>query len=294
MKMSELKAVIAAGQQRMALHNAGAAPPLLNLKHYGFFELGMFECPPFLMFSSNDVPVLQHVLDHGTFEPFSMAMWCRLAASATGIVDIGANVGIYSLAAAKLRPDLCIHAFEPNPYAFARLRVHKHLNNLPNLIEHPVGVNNKTTTTQLTWVVKPHGNISSGAGIGRPEITDMEMALVRVEALDGSGLASTLGPRPLVKIDVEGAEVVVLAGMKEILTLGPDIIIETFHEDACAAINDALFRQGYAVYQILEKERRLVQKPKLTPANPESGTHDFNQLLTKRPAAEIQALAGRG
>ena len=51
----------------------------------------------------------------GAFEPHAMKVWARLCRSATGVLDIGANVGIYSLCAARLRPDLSVHAYEPNP-----------------------------------------------------------------------------------------------------------------------------------------------------------------------------------
>ncbi|MGE3476149.1 MAG: FkbM family methyltransferase [Rhodospirillaceae bacterium] len=267
---------------------SGADVPAEKILPFGFFELDMFECPPFVMFSSGDVPVLTYIFDEGTFEPCSMRLWCRLAKSATGFLDIGANVGIYSLAAAKLRPDLLVHAFEPNPYAYARLRVHKHVNNLPNLVEHCVGVHLKSGLAVFTWLVKPHGNVSSGAcpflepGEGR------ESAAVRLERIDGSGLAATLGVRPLVKVDVEGAEALVFDAMKEVLALRPDIIVETFDQNACDAINAHLLPLGYDVYSIHEKDGFLRRKERLTPCDVFDPHHDFNQFLTCRPRTEIQ------
>ena len=56
------------------------------------------------MFANNDVPVPESIISEGTFEPRSLRVRCRLAkTAATGFLDIGANVGIYRLAAAKLR-----------------------------------------------------------------------------------------------------------------------------------------------------------------------------------------------
>lgn len=44
-------------------------------------------------------------------------------AAPNGIVfDVGANVGRWSVEAARLLPDASLHAFEPHPAAFARLR----------------------------------------------------------------------------------------------------------------------------------------------------------------------------
>ncbi len=288
MNMKELQAAIAASQQRLAQHRAGKAPAGEPIKHYGYFELDMFECPPFLMFSNNDAPVVHYLMHSGTFEPFSMAIWCRLAVRATGILDIGANVGIYSLAAAKLRPDLSIHAYEPNPYAFARLRVHKFLNDLSNLIEHPVAVHRKSGVASISWFVRAGGHISSGTMIGTAPGKDS--AITIIEPIDGTGLAGTLGLRPLVKIDVEGAELNVMEAMQEVLALRPDIIIETFHQPSCDAINAMLKPLGYSVYAIHELKRKLIPKAELTACDPKDPEHDYNQFLSVRPAAEIRAL----
>src|SRR5262245_20569340 len=99
----------------------------------GFYTVDLFDCPPFQMFSNGDDPRAIEILEYKSFEPHSMRLWCRLVRDATAILDIGAHTGVYSLAAASLRKDIQIHAFEPNPYAAARLRVHKHLNGFANL-----------------------------------------------------------------------------------------------------------------------------------------------------------------
>src|SRR4051812_34182023 len=92
---------------------------------YGYFQVDIFDCPPFAMFTNNDCPRAFNILYQRKFEPGSMALWCRYARSASSILDVGAHVGVYALAAAALRPDLQIHAFEPNPFAAARLRLNK-------------------------------------------------------------------------------------------------------------------------------------------------------------------------
>src|SRR5687767_9879995 len=102
--------------------NPGKVDPQKH-PYYGYYTADIFECPPFVMFTSNDCPRAWNILYERTFEPQSMKLWCRLAREATGILDIGAHVGVYSLAAAALRKDIDVHAFEPNPYAFARLRL---------------------------------------------------------------------------------------------------------------------------------------------------------------------------
>jgi FkbM family methyltransferase len=278
------KATVASLRERPGVqHGNSTARPF-----FGYYDVDLFECPPFVMFTGNDCPRADDILYHRSFEPFSMKLWCRLARTATGILDIGAHVGVYSLAAATLRPDLQIHAFEPNPHAYSRLRMHKIVNRLENIVEHWFAVGNANQYVEFSWYKKATLRISSGGGVGAREGKNVEKIVVPMQRLDGSGLAATLGTRPLVKIDVEGGEVGTVSGMSEVLALKPDIILETFHKGSCDAINPLLKPLGYRVYHVREREGRLDVRSELEPCDPKA--HDFNQFLTVRPEDEIAAL----
>ena len=49
------------------------------------------------------------------------------------IFDVGANAGIYSLAALAIQRDATVHAFEPTPEIATRLRAMAKLNGLDHL-----------------------------------------------------------------------------------------------------------------------------------------------------------------
>lgn len=290
MKLSELQFRNEATLQAIReSHVRGVPVDAQAHPYYGFYEADIFECPPFLMFTNNDCPRAWDILFHRRFEPQSMKIWCRLARNATGILDVGAHVGVYSLAAATLRPDLQIHAFEPNPYAFARLRMHKLVNGFKHIQEHTVAVGEQNDVVHFGWVKKPTLQISSGGGVGKRKGDNVENTIARMVALDGSGVASLIGPRALVKVDVEGGEAGAMRGMQEVLALKPDLILETFNPKACDAINAMIAPLGYQVYKVFEHEQRVERCSQLMPADMQSG--DFNQLLTMRPEDEIAALA---
>jgi hypothetical protein len=61
----------------------------------------------------------------------------------------------------------------------------------------------------------------------------------------------------------------------------PDIILETFSQDKCDAINDLVLPLGYKVYLIHEDTGALAPQDKLMARSMESD--DFNQFLTTRP-----------
>lgn len=239
------------------------------MAHFGYYEVDLFDCPPFQMFSNGDDPFSVYVLEYRRFEPQSMSLWCKFVRRASSILDIGANVGAYSMAAASLRKDIPIHAFEPNPYAAARLRVNKHRNKFDNIQEHAVALADIDAISQLTWTVKSGGLINSGGTIG----TDHEgKALAYLRRLDSLPIA--YGPLPLVKMDVEGYEAVVLKGMSKLREHRPIIILESFSQKNCDAFSDAF--PDYHFFSISE-DGYLEPRERLVAAVRDSGS--LNHLL---------------
>src|ERR1700720_4582731 len=69
-----------------------------------------------------------------------LSCWEAMAKGASVVLDVGANAGIYSLAALAIQPDASVYAFEPTPEIAARLRATAKLNGLDNLYIHEVAV----------------------------------------------------------------------------------------------------------------------------------------------------------
>lgn len=266
----------------------GASIDPLLYPYYGYYTVDLFESPSFVMFTNHDCPRGHDIFHLRRFEPQSMKVWCRLARTATGILDIGAHVGVYSLAAAALRPDIKIHAFEPNPNAYTRLRMHKIVNGFDNIVEHWYAVGNQDGHVEFAWVKKSNLQISSGGGVGRRAGNNIEQIVVPQHKLNGTGIAQAIGARPLIKIDVEGGEVATVKGISEIFDLNADFILETFNQQSCTAINSLLQSLGYNVFKIFEKRGTVEPVDMLHPCDVSSG--DFNHLLTRRSADEVAAL----
>src|SRR5580704_13125054 len=66
--------------------------------------------------------------------------WTAAAKGSKVVFDVGANAGIYSLAALAIQPDATVHAFEPTPEIAARLRETAKLNGLDRLYVHEAAV----------------------------------------------------------------------------------------------------------------------------------------------------------
>lgn len=248
--------------------------------YFGYITVNYFDCPPFLMFNNDDCTTCQNILVH-QFEPASMRLWCTLARNATGFLDIGANVGVYALAAAAVRPDIQIHAFEPNPHAFARLRVNKHRNGFSNIVEHQEALGHDDgVPIRLSWRAKPGNPISTGACVGdHADTGPMEIAIALLRRLDAMALPG-IGERGAIKIDVEGAEGLVFRGMGPLLGQRPDIILESFDPESCAEITAATRRLGYRYFAIDETAGTLTEQDRLVAR--ERSAKNYNQFLSVR------------
>ncbi|MBX3315478.1 MAG: FkbM family methyltransferase [Phycisphaeraceae bacterium] len=130
-------------------------------------------------------------------------------------VDIGANLGLVSLHAARLvGPRGSVHAYEPNPDVFARLEHHVDSSSFRNITLHPYALAAREDTLMLSVIGK---NTGSGT-IGTPlphlaeRVTRTHTVPVRPAAHDAPAWA---GPnrRIFLKIDVEGAERAILTSL---------------------------------------------------------------------------------
>jgi FkbM family methyltransferase len=250
--------------------------------YFGYFTADIFDCPPFIMFTNNDCPGSTSILYHRQFEMGSLRLWCALAKSASSVIDIGANVGIYSLTVAALRSDIPIHAFEPNPHAFARLRLNKSVNNFLNINERQDALGHiDNQPISLTWRAKPGHPISSGSAVGKKGATGpIETSIAVLGRLDSLSLGP-IGDRCLIKIDVEGAETFVFQGMSATLNARPDIILESFDQRSCDAITETTRAFGYRYFMIDEKTNELTERSALSPCARTDSS--FNQFLSVRP-----------
>ena len=119
--------------------------------------------------------------------------------------DIGANIGYFSMLAAQLGAHVI--AFEPQPLCASAFRRNANLNNL-NITLHEIALSNEPGQMNLYL----EGDQNTGAASFR--IRDGVAISVPVKRLDD---ILTVKPH-LMKIDIEGAEVLALRGAKQTLS----------------------------------------------------------------------------
>lgn len=164
------------------------------------------------------------------------------------VVDIGANVGVYSVFFAGLvGPTGSVFGFEPDPQNFARLtRTTAHL---PRVFPHEAAVGDMTGSIRL---FQSKGlNFDHRTYANADDVESVEVAITR---LDDVAVLQDQAIR-LMKIDVQGFEMAVLRGAEQTLARNPEmrILLEYYPWGLAAAGSsptafiDMLREQGFVV-----------------------------------------------
>jgi len=160
------------------------------------------------------------VLLTGEWEPEETAVMRELLAPGAVVYDIGANVGYFTLLAAQMvGASGHVYAFEPNPAVLPQLRNNIAINALDNVTVLPVALSD--TEGRATFYAV--GGANSGTSSLRAEVGENIEVEVEVVRMDTLVQAQGLRPPDVVKMDIEGAECLALAGMGRTLGTNEDV-----------------------------------------------------------------------
>ncbi|MBF2020931.1 MAG: FkbM family methyltransferase [Hydrococcus sp. C42_A2020_068] len=192
--------------------------------------------------------------------------------------DIGANVGFFTVLAAKLVGlSGRVYAFEPVPENADIIRHNVKLNNFSNVIILEKAVSDSTGKGKLLLAEHPGGHTLSTGGMP-PDLKGS--TTVELVSIDDLVAQKTITPPSVIKIDVEGAELDVLRGMFRTLEeFKPILIYEVDDGDRKAfmrksqEIETFVRSRGYTISHLEEAYSNLgwyVGHAIATPARTES------------------------
>jgi FkbM family methyltransferase len=187
----------------------------------------------------------------GNYEPELLAMLKSITPSGGVAYDVGANIGLMSLAmAAFTGPDGQVVAFEALPANVDRLRANLSLNASGGQVQvEPVAVG--AAPGSATFHVHASGGMGKlGGSAGRDEVYEKSID-VPVVSLDAYVFSGEHRPPAVVKIDVEGGEGMVLEGARRLLAeVAPTLLIEIHGPQAAAQVLGPLKSHGYSVHKL--------------------------------------------
>lgn len=199
------------------------------------------------------------------------------------VVDVGANVGYYTLIAGKLVGDEGrVYAFEPDPKGFELLQRNVRLNGLDNVIVEQKAVSNENGTLRLFLSEENKGDhrVYDPDGEGRASV---EVDAVRLDDYF-DGVEESVD---FVKIDTQGAEFAILEGMQETLRTSDDVVMAIEYSPRHLAGFGAT---GIQVIQLLNQLRFSMYDLGLGPVAPLRPTAPRYLIQMKPDAARFTNL----
>jgi FkbM family methyltransferase len=190
--------------------------------------------------------VSRAILETGEWEPTSwQAMRAHLGSGAT-FVDVGAQIGYYSLKAAPVvGSGGHVIAIEPNPETLTKLEANIRASGATAISVQPVACSD--TEAMLELFAAPAANTGESS-LSKANASQVGPAVhaykVRARPLDDIIRESGVTRVDVVKIDVEGAEYLVLKGSRETLAkFHPMVLVEM--GSSAAQVREYLQTQGY-------------------------------------------------
>jgi FkbM family methyltransferase len=182
---------------------------------------------------SSEIYVFEEIHRYGMYD----RMPAYVPSPGWTVVDIGANVGLFTLHAA--RKGATVFAFEPNPDCFERLRSNVTMND----VEGSVALFNEAVSDE---VGRGRMNVERGGSTGGTVLPG-GVGDVRITTLDEALVDASIDTIDLLKMDIEGAEVGALRGAAASLAKTERIIAEYHSRDLLDECTAILQGHGFAI-----------------------------------------------
>jgi FkbM family methyltransferase len=203
---------------------------------------------------------------NGIYEPFETGLVQELVQPGDTVLDIGANIGYYTLILARLvGSGGRVFAFEPDPENFALLERNVEANGFRNVVLINAAVSDHCGQLKLYRSESNAGDHHIYAsGENRPAVQAAAVSLDEYFR----GQSMQIG---LVKIDVQGSEAKVVEGMESLLQAGlPTQMLLEFWPlglqragSEAKQLLDTLSRHAFSLYLVRERQKKL---ERVTPA----------------------------
>ena len=228
-------------------------------------------------------PVISGALALGVYETYQLDLFRSIVQKGMTVLDIGANVGLYTVIAAKLVGERGVVAsFEPEGQNFEILQKNISDNGFKNIRPARMAIADKEGEVTLYLSEGNKGKHS----LFKPSDTEGEQVVGTIR-MDDWLERNNIGKVDVIKIDIQGAEPLAFAGMQKTLSMRPVLLMEydpkSIRESGHEPIEmlEMLLSQGYTLYSVEESTK---SKKKI------SDIHSFTYSLRGEKYANLLCI----
>lgn len=210
----------------------------------------------------------------GEYEPALIKLILEAVVPDKDVIDVGANLGFFSCAAAKRLTTGSVLAIEPTDGAYRRLVQNIDLNGVKDKIVVFKGLASDTAGVSDIHFIDGMEEYSSIEKSEHPAVAGRDMKSIKVPSKTIDQLVSEHGLHPaVIKVDVEGAENLVFKGAHETLT--------KFRPMVLAELNRKMLGTFDSTPEELINQFKQLGYKTVDPIRPgvEPGSVDFGDLL---------------
>jgi len=183
----------------------------------------------------------------GGWEPEAQRLMVKHLAPGGVAYDIGANIGVHTLLMARLvGPRGRVHAFEPVPHLFERLKENIALNPSLGCAEAW-----RLALSDASGTAAFYTGHHTGAGhLETAGVASGQRLVVNTISLDAFVGEGGREPPTFIKIDVEGAEGKVLAGAERVLRVSrPTLLVDLHTPEQDEVVGSLLRKARYSAFR---------------------------------------------
>lgn len=161
--------------------------------------------------------VVSEEISRGGYEQFESSVILKLVGPADTVIDLGANIGYYTILFCDAAKNGHVYAFEPSPKTFGYLRKSILANGFKNVTLHEMAVGDRDGEAEI---------FINGYNKGDNRLYqsfETKGVPIRISTLDSVIPAGT--KVDLIKMDIQGFEEHALRGMQRVLRENPQIYI---------------------------------------------------------------------
>ena len=197
----------------------------------------------FLLYNKNDMYIGKSIEKYGEFSQLEARVFEQICRNGDVVFEVGANIGAHTVNLAKLVGDGIVIAFEPQRLVFQSLCANLAINSISNVYAFQEAVSNENGTIKI-----PECDFTKTNNFGGINIENSKRGtIVNKTKLDN--FINRISSLKLLKIDVEGMEIDVVNGAKELIKkFKPIIYIENDRQEHSKNLIELLWSLDYKLY----------------------------------------------
>ncbi len=197
----------------------------------------------YYVYNKNDIYIGKSIEKYGEFSHLEAKIFEQICKEGDIVIEVGANIGAHTVYLSKLVGKGSIFAFEPQRLVFQNLCANLAINSISNVFtyQEAIGAENGN-------IVIPECDFTKNNNFGGINIQNSKSGMiVNKQKLDN--FLNNINRLKLLKIDVEGMEIDVIKGAKELIKkFRPIIYIENDRQEHSKNLIELIWSLDYKIY----------------------------------------------